>query len=169
MPSSPRKWDTTGQGYVPALHNRLQAHSGALVTHLQVCERVTAHVHQRFRVFSTDGEEMATIKFLRDTLNFGDAVIRKLRTFKDVSIKGELYSRELFSRHFKTDGAVCSLKQDTSFSVTITIYLQKLADTIFIPKRAIVIKKRMCQHFDTPPMCICISCISADRVNVSIQ
>lgn len=48
---------------------------------------------------------MATIKFLRDTLNFGDAVIRKLRTFKDVSIKGELYSRELFSRHFKTDGA----------------------------------------------------------------
>lgn len=49
---------------------------------------------------------MATIKFLRDTLNFGDAVIRKLRTFKDVSIKGELYSRELFSRHFKTDGAV---------------------------------------------------------------
>lgn len=115
MPSSPRKWDTTGQGYVPALHNRLQAHSGALVTHLQVCERVTAHVHQRFRVFSTDGEEMATIKFLRDTLNFGDAVIRKLRTFKDVSIKGELYSRELFSRHFKTDGAVCSLKQDTSF------------------------------------------------------
>ncbi|EEZ19894.1 hypothetical protein HMPREF0105_3982 [Bacteroides sp. 3_1_33FAA] len=147
----------------------MQAHSGALVTHLQVCERVTAHVHQRFRVFSTDGEEMATIKFLRDTLNFGDAVIRKLRTFKDVSIKGELYSRELFSRHFKTDGAVCSLKQDTSFSVTITIYLQKLADTIFIPKRAIVIKKRMCQHFDTPPMCICISCISADRVNVSIQ
>ena len=112
---------------------------------------------------------MATIKFLRDTLNFGDAVIRKLRTFKDVSIKGELYSRELFSRHFKTDGAVCSLKQDTSFSVTITIYLQKLADTIFIPKGAIVIKKRMCQHFDTPPMCICISCISADRVNVSIQ
>lgn len=84
---------------------------------------------------------MATIKFLRDTLNFGDAVIRKLRTFKDVSIKGELYSRELFSRHFKTDGAVCSLKQDTSFSVIITIYLQKLADTIFIPKRAIVIKR----------------------------
>ena len=29
-----------------------------------------------------------TIKFLRETLNFGDAVIRKLCTFKDVSIKG---------------------------------------------------------------------------------
>lgn len=35
---------------------------------------------------------MPTIKFLRNTLNFGDAVIRKLCTFKDVSIKGELYS-----------------------------------------------------------------------------
>ena len=55
---------------------------------------------------------MPTIKFLRDTLNFGDAVIRKLCTFKDVSIKGELYSRE-FNQNFRTDGAVCSIKQDT--------------------------------------------------------
>ena len=47
---------------------------------------------------------MPTIKFLRDTLNFGDAVIRKLCTFKDVSIKGELYSRE-FNQHFRADGA----------------------------------------------------------------
>ena len=55
---------------------------------------------------------MPTIKFLRDTLNLGDAIIRKLCTFKDVSIKGELYSRE-FKQHFRADGAVCSLKQDT--------------------------------------------------------
>lgn len=54
---------------------------------------------------------MPTIKFLRETLNFGDAIIRKLCTFKDVSIKGELYSRE-FNQHFKADGAVCSLKQN---------------------------------------------------------
>lgn len=52
-----------------------------------------------------------TIKFLRETLHFGDAVIRKLCTFKDVSIKGELYSRE-FNRRFKADSAVCFLKQD---------------------------------------------------------
>lgn len=52
-----------------------------------------------------------TIKFLRETLNFGDAIIRKLCTFKDVPIKGELYSRE-FNQHFKADGAVCSLKQN---------------------------------------------------------
>ena len=55
---------------------------------------------------------MPTIKFLRDTLNLGDAIIRELCTFKDVSIKGELYSRE-FNQHFRADGAVCSLKQDT--------------------------------------------------------
>lgn len=54
---------------------------------------------------------MPTIKFLCDTLNFGDAVIRKLCTFKEVGIKGELYSRE-FNQHFKADGAVCSLKQN---------------------------------------------------------
>ena len=37
---------------------------------------------------------MPTIKFLRDTLNFGDGLIRKLCAFKDVSIKGDLYSLE---------------------------------------------------------------------------
>ncbi|WP_270348257.1 MobV family relaxase [Bacteroides intestinalis] len=63
---------------------------------------------------------MPTIKFLRKTLNFGDAVIRKLCTFKDVSIKGELYSRE-FNQHFKADGAVCSLKQDTEGKLELNI------------------------------------------------
>ena len=61
-----------------------------------------------------------TIKFLRDTLNFGDAVIRKLYTFKDVSIRGELYSRE-FNQHFKADGAVCSLKQNTEGKFDLNI------------------------------------------------
>lgn len=63
---------------------------------------------------------MPTIKFLRDTLNFGDTAIRKLCTFKDVSIRGELYSRE-FNRHFKADGAVCSLKQDTEGKFELNI------------------------------------------------
>lgn len=49
-----------------------------------------------------------TIKFLRDTLNFSDGLIKKLCMFKDVTIKGELYSTE-FRQHFKTDGSVCSL------------------------------------------------------------
>lgn len=63
---------------------------------------------------------MPTIKFLRDTLNFGDAVIRKLCTFKDVSIRGELYSRE-FNQRFKADGAVCSLKQNTEGKFELNI------------------------------------------------
>ncbi len=63
------------------------------------------------RYFPYVEEMMPTIKFLRETLNFGDAIIRKLCTFKDVPIKGELYSRE-FNQHFKADGAVCSLKQN---------------------------------------------------------
>ena len=52
-----------------------------------------------------------TIKFFRETLNFGDAIIRKLCTFKDVPIKGELYSRE-FNQSFDTRHSVCSIKQD---------------------------------------------------------
>lgn len=51
---------------------------------------------------------MPTIKFLRKTLNFSDGLIKKLCMFKDVTIKGKLYSTE-FRQHFKTDGSVCSL------------------------------------------------------------
>ena len=63
---------------------------------------------------------MPTIKFLRDTLNFGDAVIRKLCTFRDVSIKGELYSRE-FNQHFRADKTICSLKEDKEGNFNLNI------------------------------------------------
>ena len=61
-----------------------------------------------------------TIKFLHDTLNFGDGLIKKLCMFKEVNIKGELYSSE-FRQHFKTDGSVCSLKEtsDGKFDLKI--------------------------------------------------
>ena len=61
-----------------------------------------------------------TIKFLRDTLNFGDGLIKKLCMFKEITIKGELYSTE-FRQHFKTDGSVCSLKEtsDGKFDLKI--------------------------------------------------
>lgn len=52
-----------------------------------------------------------TIKFLRERLGFNDGIIRRLCEFKEVGIKGELYSRE-FNQHFKADCAVCSLKQN---------------------------------------------------------
>ena len=63
---------------------------------------------------------MPTIKFLRETLNFGDTVIRKLCTFKDVSIKGELYSRE-FNQHFRADITICSLKEDKDGNFNLNI------------------------------------------------
>lgn len=63
---------------------------------------------------------MPTIKFLRNTLNFGDAVISKLCTFKDVSIKGELYSRE-FNQHFRADKTICSLKEDKDGNFNLNI------------------------------------------------
>ena len=72
------------------------------------------------RYFPYVGKLMPTIKFLRDTLNFGDAVIRKLCTFKDVSIKGELYSRE-FNQHFRADKTICSLKEDKEGNFNLNI------------------------------------------------
>lgn len=63
---------------------------------------------------------MPTIKFLRDTLNFCDGLIKKLCMFKDVTIKGKLYSSE-FRQLFKTDGSICSLKEtsDGKFDLKI--------------------------------------------------
>lgn len=63
---------------------------------------------------------MPTIKFLRDTLNFSDGLIKKLCMFKDVTIKDELYSSE-FQQLFKVDGSVCLLKEisDGKFELNI--------------------------------------------------
>ena len=54
---------------------------------------------------------MPIINFLRDRLRFNDGIIRRLCEFKEVGIKGELYSSE-FNRSFDTRHSVCSIKQD---------------------------------------------------------
>ena len=54
---------------------------------------------------------MPVINFLRDRLGFNDGIIRRLCEFKEVGIKGELYSSE-FNRSFDTRHSVCSIKQD---------------------------------------------------------
>ena len=61
-----------------------------------------------------------TIKFLLDTLNFSDGLIKKLCMFKDVTIKGKLYSSE-FRQLFKIEGSICSLKEtsDGKFDLKI--------------------------------------------------
>lgn len=52
-----------------------------------------------------------TIKFLRERLGFNDGIIRRLCEFKEVGIKGELYSRE-FNQSFEAKRAICSIKED---------------------------------------------------------
>ena len=54
---------------------------------------------------------MPMINFLRERLGFNDDIIRKLCAFKDVSVKGKLYSSE-FSRSFETQRSVCAIKED---------------------------------------------------------
>lgn len=54
---------------------------------------------------------MPVINFLRDRLGFNDGIIRRLCEFKEVGIKGELYSPE-FNRRFDTRHSVCSIRQD---------------------------------------------------------
>ena len=54
---------------------------------------------------------MPMINFLRERLGFNDDIIRRLCTFKDVPIKGKLYSSE-FNRDFEAQRAVCSIKED---------------------------------------------------------
>ena len=54
---------------------------------------------------------MPVISFLRERLGFNVGIIRRLCEFKEVGIKGELYSSE-FNRSFDTRHSVCSIKQD---------------------------------------------------------
>ena len=54
---------------------------------------------------------MPVINFLRERLGFNDGIIRRLCEFKEVGIKGELYSSE-FNRSFDTRHSVCSIKED---------------------------------------------------------
>ena len=56
---------------------------------------------------------MPVINFLRERLGFNDGIIRRLCEFKEVGIKGELYSSE-FNRSFDTRHSVCSIRQDES-------------------------------------------------------
>ena len=56
---------------------------------------------------------MPVINFLRERLGFNDGIIRRLCEFKEVGIKGELYSSE-FNRSFDTRHSVCTIKQDES-------------------------------------------------------
>lgn len=44
-------------------------------------------------------------------MGFNDNLIKALCTFKEIPVKGKLYST-MFNQAFSADGAVCSLKED---------------------------------------------------------
>jgi hypothetical protein len=97
---------TTAQYYrdLKRQTGELEANMRQLQTEQQQAEQQLDEV--RLEVKS----EKLEIKFLLDTLNFSDGLIKKLCMFKDVTIKGELYSSE-FRQHYKTDSSVYSLKE----------------------------------------------------------
>jgi len=54
---------------------------------------------------------MPMIKYLNEKLGFGEDLIKALCTFKEIHVKGKLFS-PVHNQAFSADGAVCSLKQD---------------------------------------------------------
>lgn len=73
--------------------------------------KLSDYINKILHYFPYVEKLMPIIKFLSETMGFTDDLIRKLCTFKDVSVTGKLYSTE-HNQSFSTDGAVCSLKQD---------------------------------------------------------
>ena len=54
---------------------------------------------------------MPMIKYLSEKMGFNDNLIKLLCTFKEIPVKGKLYST-MFNQSFSANGAVCSLKED---------------------------------------------------------
>lgn len=73
--------------------------------------KLSDYINKILHYFPYVEKLMPMIKFLSETMGFNDSLIRKLCTFKDVSVTGKLYSTE-HNQSFSVDGAVCSLKQD---------------------------------------------------------
>ena len=54
---------------------------------------------------------MPMIKYLSEKMGFNDNLVKSLCTFKEIPVKGKLYST-MFNQSFSADGTVCSLKED---------------------------------------------------------
>ena len=54
---------------------------------------------------------MPMIKYLSEKMGFNDNLIKALCTFKEIPVKGKLYST-MFNQSFSADSAACSLKED---------------------------------------------------------
>ena len=68
-------------------------------------------VKGKLRYFPYVEKLMPMIKYLSEKMGFNDNLIKALCTFKEIPVKGKLYST-MFNQSFSADGAVCSLKED---------------------------------------------------------
>ena len=69
------------------------------------------YIDRILRYFPYVEKLMPMIKYLSERMGFNDNLIKALCTFKEIPVKGKLYST-MFNQSFSADGAVCSLKED---------------------------------------------------------
>ena len=69
------------------------------------------YIDKILRYFPYVEKLMPMIKYLSEKMGFNDNLIKLLCTFKEIPVKGKLYST-MFNQSFAADGAVCSLKED---------------------------------------------------------
>ena len=69
------------------------------------------YIDKILRYFPYVEKLMPMIKYLSEKMGFNDNLIKALCTFKEIPVKGKLYST-MFNQAFSADGAVCSLKED---------------------------------------------------------
>ena len=71
----------------------------------------TEYIDKILHYFPYVEKLMPMIKYLSEKMGFNDSLIKLLCTFKEIPVKGKLYST-MFNQSFSADGAVCSLKED---------------------------------------------------------
>ena len=69
------------------------------------------YIDRILRYFPYVEKLMPMIKYLSERMGFNDNLIKALCTFKEIPVKGKLYST-MFNQSFSADSAVCSLKED---------------------------------------------------------
>ena len=73
--------------------------------------KLSEYIDKILRYFPYVEKLMPMIKYLSEKMGFNDNLIKALCTFKEIPVKGKLYST-MFNQSFSADGAVCSLKED---------------------------------------------------------
>ena len=63
------------------------------------------------RIIANSFTAISLILHLSEKMELNDNLIKLLCTFKEIPVKGKLYST-MFNQSFSADGAVCSLKED---------------------------------------------------------